>query len=143
MGYPDNFKFEGDLRGMYRQNGNAVPPPMARAVALEIAKAARKSGLFDLSRAGRQTIIFPGDDDVLVLKPPKVKNPVLEEEEEEDEEEPDFLVDLPFEQPIRTKRARVEGTKDLPILLQEDLDDSSSKEEVVFEFEIRIPVVYL
>lgn len=36
MGFPDTFEFMGSIRAQYRQNGNAVPPPMAKAIGKEI-----------------------------------------------------------------------------------------------------------
>jgi DNA (cytosine-5)-methyltransferase 1 len=43
MGFPDDFEFLGDLKEQYRQNGNAVPPPMAKAIAKEIVFAYERS----------------------------------------------------------------------------------------------------
>jgi DNA (cytosine-5)-methyltransferase 1 len=39
QGFPDTFKFAGVIHDMYRQVGNAVPPPLARAIGLEVRKA--------------------------------------------------------------------------------------------------------
>jgi len=36
QGFPDTFRFYGSLRDMYRQIGNAVPPPLAKAIGLEV-----------------------------------------------------------------------------------------------------------
>ena len=36
QGFPDTFKFEGSKRDRYRQIGNAVPPPIAKALAFAI-----------------------------------------------------------------------------------------------------------
>jgi DNA (cytosine-5)-methyltransferase 1 len=33
QGFPDSFRFFGDVKGQYRLIGNAVPPPMARSIA--------------------------------------------------------------------------------------------------------------
>lgn len=38
QGFPDEFKFCGTSQDRYRQIGNAVPPPMAKAIGLEIRK---------------------------------------------------------------------------------------------------------
>lgn len=38
QGFPDSYQFYGKMRDRYRQIGNAVPPPMAKAVGLEILK---------------------------------------------------------------------------------------------------------
>jgi DNA (cytosine-5)-methyltransferase 1 len=39
QGFPDSWKFEGKKTPVYRQIGNAFPPPVAKAVGLQIAKA--------------------------------------------------------------------------------------------------------
>ena len=39
QGFPDAFRFSGRLGDKYRQVGNAVPPPLARAIGLEIKEA--------------------------------------------------------------------------------------------------------
>ena len=36
QGFPDTYKFHGTIRQKYRQIGNAVPPPLARAIGLQI-----------------------------------------------------------------------------------------------------------
>lgn len=36
QGFPDSYKFYGDIVDKHRQVGNAVPPPLARAIGLEI-----------------------------------------------------------------------------------------------------------
>lgn len=41
QGFPDHFRFAGDMPHRYRQVGNAVPPPLARALGEELAKATR------------------------------------------------------------------------------------------------------
>ena len=33
QGFPKNYKFHGDVKSIYRQIGNAVPPPMMQQVA--------------------------------------------------------------------------------------------------------------
>uniref|UniRef100_A0ABD2X5D8 DNA (cytosine-5)-methyltransferase n=1 Tax=Trichogramma kaykai TaxID=54128 RepID=A0ABD2X5D8_9HYME len=38
QGFPDNFQFYGNILEKHRQIGNAVPPPLAKAVGLEIRK---------------------------------------------------------------------------------------------------------
>jgi DNA (cytosine-5)-methyltransferase 1 len=43
QGFPDNFQFSGKTGDRYKQIGNAVPPPMAKAIGLEIRKALAKS----------------------------------------------------------------------------------------------------
>lgn len=40
QGFPDAFRFCGPLSGRYVQVGNAVPPPLARALGLELIRAA-------------------------------------------------------------------------------------------------------
>lgn len=39
QGFPDSWKFEGKKTPVYRQIGNAFPPPVAKAVGIQIAKA--------------------------------------------------------------------------------------------------------
>ena len=39
QGFPDSFKFYGSTLDKHSQIGNAVPPPMGRALGLEIMKA--------------------------------------------------------------------------------------------------------
>jgi DNA (cytosine-5)-methyltransferase 1 len=39
QGFPDHWRFEGKKTSAYRQVGNALPPPVARAVGLAIARA--------------------------------------------------------------------------------------------------------
>ena len=36
QGFPDTYKFHGSTPQKYRQIGNAVPPPLARALGLQI-----------------------------------------------------------------------------------------------------------
>ena len=38
QGFPDNFKFYGNILDKHRQVGNAVPPPLAEAIGFEILK---------------------------------------------------------------------------------------------------------
>jgi len=40
QGFPDTFRFSGPLRARYAQIGNAVPPPLGRAIGWEIRRAA-------------------------------------------------------------------------------------------------------
>lgn len=35
QGFPDDFEFQGSMEGKFRMVGNAVPPPMAKALAVE------------------------------------------------------------------------------------------------------------
>ena len=39
QGFPDDWKFSGKKTVAYRQVGNAFPPPVARAVALQVVAA--------------------------------------------------------------------------------------------------------
>ena len=43
QGFKDNFKFAGTIRDKHREIGNAVPPPMGKAIGLEIRKAILKN----------------------------------------------------------------------------------------------------
>ncbi|XP_014214363.1 DNA (cytosine-5)-methyltransferase 1 [Copidosoma floridanum] len=38
QGFPDNFRFYGNVQDKHRQVGNAVPPPLAKAIGLELRK---------------------------------------------------------------------------------------------------------
>eukprot|EP00105_Crassostrea_gigas_P006931 XP_011421010.1 PREDICTED: DNA (cytosine-5)-methyltransferase PliMCI-like [Crassostrea gigas] len=38
QGFPDTYRFFGNILDKHRQIGNAVPPPMARFIGLEIQK---------------------------------------------------------------------------------------------------------
>lgn len=72
MGYPDHFEFKGDLKGQYRQNGNAVPVPLARAIALEVAKAAHSSGLFTADSSSRVPLVAVVVGDAASRKPVEI-----------------------------------------------------------------------
>ena len=39
QGFPDTFVFSGSVRDKHRQIGNAVPPPLGRAIGTEIRRA--------------------------------------------------------------------------------------------------------
>lgn len=39
QGFPDRFVFHGTVHDMHRQIGNAVPPPLAHAIGLELKRA--------------------------------------------------------------------------------------------------------
>ena len=54
QGFPDDFVFRGSKTQIARQIGNAVPPPLARALAIEIAKTL-KSGVSPTIRPGPPT----------------------------------------------------------------------------------------
>jgi DNA (cytosine-5)-methyltransferase 1 len=41
QGFPDEWEFAGRKTASYRQIGNAFPPPVARAIGVEIARALR------------------------------------------------------------------------------------------------------
>jgi DNA (cytosine-5)-methyltransferase 1 len=45
QGFPDHFSFAGGIHMMYKQIGNAVPPPLGRAIALAVAGAERHSSV--------------------------------------------------------------------------------------------------
>ena len=47
LGFPDDYKLYGVVLDKHRQLGNAVPPPMGRALGLEILKAYAASGAGD------------------------------------------------------------------------------------------------
>ena len=42
QGFPDHYKFAGTIGDKHREIGNAVPPPLGRALGLEIRKAMLK-----------------------------------------------------------------------------------------------------
>ena len=44
LGFPDDYKLYGVVLDKHKQLGNAVPPPMGRALGLEILKAYAASG---------------------------------------------------------------------------------------------------
>ena len=50
QGFPDDWKFSGKKTAAYRQVGNAFPPPVAKAVALQIAQAISRSSVRRNSR---------------------------------------------------------------------------------------------
>lgn len=43
QGFPDDFVFYGEILEKHKQIGNAVPPPMGKAIGIEILKACSKS----------------------------------------------------------------------------------------------------
>ena len=43
QGFPDHFRFSGHITSMYKQIGNAVPPPLGRAIAVEVAASERRT----------------------------------------------------------------------------------------------------
>ena len=45
QGFPDTYKFYGSALDKHRQIGNAVPPPMGRALGLEIRNAMARRDL--------------------------------------------------------------------------------------------------
>lgn len=46
QGFPDTYKFFGSILDKHRQVGNAVPPPMAKAIGLEIMKAIQEKNKY-------------------------------------------------------------------------------------------------
>jgi len=42
QGFPDRYRLYGDIKEKYRQVGNAVPPPMAKAIGKEIIRSMLK-----------------------------------------------------------------------------------------------------
>lgn len=42
QGFPDNYKFAGNIQHRHRQIGNAVPPPLAFALGRKLKEAAEK-----------------------------------------------------------------------------------------------------
>lgn len=58
QGFPDKYRFHGNTTEKYRQIGNAVPPPVAAAIGLELKKAYEKS-------LKTRAIFFIGYDDEL------------------------------------------------------------------------------
>jgi len=51
QGFPDDWQFEGGKTASYRQVGNALPPPVAAAVAGQIAQALNEEAKCRLKRA--------------------------------------------------------------------------------------------
>ncbi|MBI1260300.1 MAG: DNA (cytosine-5-)-methyltransferase [Rhizobiales bacterium] len=49
QGFPDNWHFTGAKTNAYKQVGNAFPPPVAQAVATEVARVLRKRVLYAVS----------------------------------------------------------------------------------------------
>lgn len=41
QGFPDSYKFSGNIQSKHRQIGNAVPPPLARALGVMLKEAMR------------------------------------------------------------------------------------------------------
>ena len=51
QGFPDDWQFSGKKTAAYRQVGNALPPPVARAVGMSIARALNSGALPRLEAA--------------------------------------------------------------------------------------------
>lgn len=49
QGFPDSWKFHGRKTAAYRQVGNAFPPPVARAVAVQLRKAMDRRTIFPIA----------------------------------------------------------------------------------------------
>ena len=45
QGFPDSYKFTGTRQDRHREIGNAVPPPLGKALGIEISKASLKRSL--------------------------------------------------------------------------------------------------
>ncbi|KAJ1737906.1 hypothetical protein LPJ72_000061 [Coemansia sp. Benny D160-2] len=64
QGFPDTFRIysikEDDTRDMYRQIGNAVPPPLAYALGLELREALFKD-FVELSHSDADSVVIDGD----------------------------------------------------------------------------------
>merc|ERR1719187_2059707 len=52
QGFPDRYMFSGTVRDKHKEIGNAVPPPMSRAIGLEIRKALIKSSQVNKEEVG-------------------------------------------------------------------------------------------
>ncbi|PDW03979.1 DNA cytosine methyltransferase [Candidatus Viridilinea mediisalina] len=52
QGFPDNWQFTGRKTSAYRQVGNAFPPPVARAVAIQIREALHARRIYAIKRVG-------------------------------------------------------------------------------------------
>jgi DNA (cytosine-5)-methyltransferase 1 len=52
QGFPDDWEFAGGKTAAYRQVGNAFPPPVAKAVGLEIVSSLRKPSVISFPAAG-------------------------------------------------------------------------------------------
>ena len=56
QGFPDWYLFEGDVLDKHRQVGNAVPPPMGKAIGLEILKAYAKTPKDKIKEIKEETV---------------------------------------------------------------------------------------
>ncbi len=74
QGFPDTFRFAGSVNQMRQQIGNAVPVPLARAVAEAILPAVVKTAYGVEVEGSRDTVLVNGNlkpEDILKLKAPR------------------------------------------------------------------------
>ena len=48
QGFPDSYRFHGEVPEKYKQIGNAVPPPLAKAFGMEIRKAVARKEMIEM-----------------------------------------------------------------------------------------------
>ena len=73
QGFPDSYKFYGNVLDRHRQVGNAVPPPLARAIGLQIKDAmlqkerreTEKAALLNAAKVAVEVLKSDGKEDAV------------------------------------------------------------------------------